>query len=393
MVDPDSRLAPYRAVLSSRMQSQRSYRLNFRLDLASSFLVGLVELAEIWVLYRSVHQIGGLSFAQVLLVFGLADLPFSLADLLVGHCDNLPTYVRAGTLDVFYLRPQPLLLQLITSDISLRRLARAAVGGVSLGVGLWVNDIAWTPAHAGLLVQSLLTGTVIFAGMFVWASGAQFFLINGAELTNAFVYGGRYAATQPARGVVTAAEGPVRLRVPDGLHRLPAGAGSPRSARAAVVARLAGVVDAGGRRVDVGDGAAELAMGGPALPGRRRLMPIIQTRGLTREFTRRDGLRRSVLTAVDELSFAVEAGESVGYIGANGAGKSTTIKMLDRDSGAHRAARCCTCGLRPVPGAPAARAPHRCRVRPAHPALVGPAGGRVLPDPGRDTPSGRRCRT
>lgn len=199
MVDPDSRLAPYRAVLSSRMQSQRSYRLNFRLDLASSFLVGLVELAEIWVLYRSVHQIGGLSFAHVLLVFGLADLPFSLADLLVGHCDNLPTYVRAGTLDVFYLRPQPLLLQLITSDISLRRLARAAVGGVSLGVGLWVNDIAWTPAHAGLLVQSLLTGTVIFAGMFVWASGAQFFLINGAELTNAFVYGGRYAATQPAR--------------------------------------------------------------------------------------------------------------------------------------------------------------------------------------------------
>ncbi len=32
--------------------------------------------------------------------------------------------------------------------------------------------------------------------------------------------------------------------------------------------------------------------------------------------------------AVDEVSFAVDAGEMVGYIGANGAGKSTTIKML-----------------------------------------------------------------
>src|SRR5574339_4618 len=32
--------------------------------------------------------------------------------------------------------------------------------------------------------------------------------------------------------------------------------------------------------------------------------------------------------AVDDISFNVEAGEMVGYIGVNGAGKSTTLKML-----------------------------------------------------------------
>jgi ABC-2 type transport system ATP-binding protein len=32
--------------------------------------------------------------------------------------------------------------------------------------------------------------------------------------------------------------------------------------------------------------------------------------------------------AVDAISFSVEPGEVVGYIGVNGAGKSTTIKML-----------------------------------------------------------------
>jgi viologen exporter family transport system ATP-binding protein len=34
------------------------------------------------------------------------------------------------------------------------------------------------------------------------------------------------------------------------------------------------------------------------------------------------------LTAVDGISFAVEAGEVLGFLGANGSGKSTTIKML-----------------------------------------------------------------
>jgi ABC-2 type transport system permease protein len=191
-------LAPYRAVLASRIRSQRSYKTNFRIDLASSFLIGLVELAEVWVLFHNVHSLGGFTFAQVLMVFGLADLAFSLADMIFGHCDSLPTYLRAGTLDVFYLRPQPLLLQLITSDISLRRLTRAAVGLISLGIALVVNDIDWSFQVVALLVMSVLSAFAIFAAMFVWAAGVQFFLINGAEMTNAFVYGGRYAATQPA---------------------------------------------------------------------------------------------------------------------------------------------------------------------------------------------------
>ncbi|MDF1606325.1 ABC-2 family transporter protein [Nocardioides sp. YIM 152315] len=190
--------APYRAVLGSRIRAQRSYRTSFLLDLSSSVLVGLVELAEVWVVFHAVTELGGLDLAAVVLVFGLADLAFSLADLAFGHCDTLPTYLRAGTLDVFYLRPQPLLLQLVTSDISLRRLARAAVGAVALGVGLAVNDVPWSVGSVALVVLSLVSGVATFAAMFVWAAGAQFYLVDGAEATNAFVYGGRYAATQPA---------------------------------------------------------------------------------------------------------------------------------------------------------------------------------------------------
>jgi len=77
--------------------------------------------------------------------------------------------------------------------------------------------------------------------------------------------------------------------------------------------------------------------------------PIIETTDLTRVFRRRvPGRRRGeLLTAVDRVSFTVQPGESVGYIGANGAGKSTTIKMLTGilrpTSGTVRA-----CGLDPM---------------------------------------------
>jgi ABC-2 type transport system ATP-binding protein len=60
---------------------------------------------------------------------------------------------------------------------------------------------------------------------------------------------------------------------------------------------------------------------------------VIEVTDLRREFVvrRRAGrLRRTrdVVAAVDGVSFGIVSGECVGYIGANGAGKSTTIKML-----------------------------------------------------------------
>lgn len=74
---------------------------------------------------------------------------------------------------------------------------------------------------------------------------------------------------------------------------------------------------------------------------------VIVTEGLSRTFTRREGLRTVRLPAVDDLSVRVEPGESVGYIGANGAGKSTTIKMLVGIL-VPTSGQVLTCGLRPV---------------------------------------------
>ena len=69
--------------------------------------------------------------------------------------------------------------------------------------------------------------------------------------------------------------------------------------------------------------------------------PLIVVDRLTKDYRltrRREGVlgglrdlvqpRKHVLRAVDAVSFTIDAGEMVGYIGANGAGKSTTIKML-----------------------------------------------------------------
>ncbi|GAB4083378.1 ABC-2 family transporter protein [Myceligenerans cantabricum] len=192
-------LRPYRAVLASRIRAQRAYRTSFRADLVGTAVVGLTEMAEVVVLFTAANgTLGGLDLKQALLVFALAELAFSNADMVFGHVDNLAEQVRAGTVDILYLRPQPLLAQLVTSDISLRRAGRSALAVVVLAGALAANDIAWGLDAVVLLPMSLVCGFAIFCANFVAAGGMQFFLLNAQEVTNAFVYGGRHASTQPA---------------------------------------------------------------------------------------------------------------------------------------------------------------------------------------------------
>lgn len=192
------RLRPYRVLVGSRMRSQTAYRRSFVSDLLGSVSIGLMEFVEVYVVFANVDVLGELDFAAAALLFALANVGFSLADLLVGHVDNLPVYLREGTLDAFLLRPLPVLAQLITSDVSLRRLGRVGISLAILAVALPLNDIEWTAAKVALLVLTPLTATAVFAGLFVCASAVQFWLIEGAEFANAFTYGGGYAAGYPS---------------------------------------------------------------------------------------------------------------------------------------------------------------------------------------------------
>src|SRR3972149_6428680 len=56
------------------------------------------------------------------------------------------------------------------------------------------------------------------------------------------------------------------------------------------------------------------------MPDSLPVREVIVARDLTRRF--------GEFTAVDHISFAVNAGEVVGYLGPNGSGKTTTIRML-----------------------------------------------------------------
>jgi ABC-type oligopeptide transport system ATPase subunit len=68
-------------------------------------------------------------------------------------------------------------------------------------------------------------------------------------------------------------------------------------------------------------------------------MPLVEVRHLVKHFERGGGLLRAktIVKAVDDVSFAIEEGETFGLVGESGSGKSTTgrcmLRLVDPTSG------------------------------------------------------------
>lgn len=186
-----------RTLYGSRIRSQAAYRTSFVSDLAGQVLIVAVEFLELWVILANVGTLGGMTLPQVAVVYGLGALAFGIADLLLGEIDGLSTYIRSGKLETLLIRPVPMLLQISSLDLSLRRLGRIMVGLAMYVVALGIAGFSPTPATVALAVIAPLAGAAIFGALLTMAGAMQFWLIDGREFANAFTYGGNYVATTP----------------------------------------------------------------------------------------------------------------------------------------------------------------------------------------------------
>jgi ABC-2 type transport system permease protein len=187
----------YRRLVGARVRAQWQYRTSFVLDALMAFALTSLDFVEVLVLFRFFPALDGWSIEEVALLYGLSGVGFALADMVGGHIEDVSALIRSGQFDTLLLRPAGTLVQMIGSDLALRRLGKLAQALCVLVWALSRLDLAWSPGLAVLLVGAVISGGAIFLALFVALSCVQFFVLGAGEIANGFTYGGHYTTQFP----------------------------------------------------------------------------------------------------------------------------------------------------------------------------------------------------
>jgi ABC-2 type transport system permease protein len=149
------------------------------------------------VLFSHFQVLDGWTLQQIALLYGLSGIGIAIADMFIGHIDAIHLDIRSGQFDVVLLRPVSTLLQVMSSDLALRRLGRVLQATGVLVYAIVVADIHWTPVRVLLLPIGAACGAVIFGATFVLGACLTFWTVGSGEVSSAFTYGGNTMTSYP----------------------------------------------------------------------------------------------------------------------------------------------------------------------------------------------------
>jgi ABC-2 type transport system permease protein len=187
----------YWSYLKILVKSQLQYRLSFVLLTAGQLLVPFFVFAGIVLMFQRFGSLGGWTAAEVCVGYGVTHMAFALAQAFARGFDTFSGLIRSGEFDRVLVRPRGTVVQVLGSRLDLTRIGRLCQGVAVLVWALAQLPIAWESVKVFLLVSMVLSGTVLFCGLFQLGAVLCFKTVDGLEVVNIFTDGGREASQYP----------------------------------------------------------------------------------------------------------------------------------------------------------------------------------------------------
>ncbi len=190
----------YRRLIAMQIRGQMQYKVALTIEVLSYGILIGIEFIALILYFGPFPTLLGWHVGEVVLLSAVTSIGFGLAELFGSGIDNFDVIIRQGDFDRLLLRPATALMQVSTTQFSLRRLGRISVGLVSFVFSLFLLrtlDLFWTPLKILSLVLGVGSSAFIFVAILLLGATLCFWTIETTELTNILTYGGREMLSYP----------------------------------------------------------------------------------------------------------------------------------------------------------------------------------------------------
>jgi ABC-2 type transport system permease protein len=151
----------YRRLLGAHLRAALQYEADFWIMIAAAALTQLVGVLFLGAIFAKIPQLNGWTFWEVVLVYSMVGIGEGVVSLFFEGMWRLARRINNGELDYLLVRPFPVTLQVMGSDVGLNGIGNIITGAILLGMGLAHVSIDWSLGTVALGVVLLLSALVI----------------------------------------------------------------------------------------------------------------------------------------------------------------------------------------------------------------------------------------
>ncbi len=187
----------YFLLAGAYVRSRLQFRLSFgfrciTIIVSEACLVGLLG-----VLFTKFRAVNGWTLAEVVFLYGLGNLAYSLMRIVASQLDDFDRYILQGDLDTVLTKPVPPLFYILASRVELHHVARALTSVVIFILALHLAHIRWSLGVAVFTVTTVLCGTAIMFALILVGATVALWTMKSGKLTDLLITATKESATFP----------------------------------------------------------------------------------------------------------------------------------------------------------------------------------------------------
>ncbi|WP_028551504.1 ABC transporter permease [Paenibacillus sp. UNC451MF] len=172
-------------------KSQMQYRASFLLLIVGQCLTPFTTFAGLYFMFDRFGMVKGWSFYEVALCFAVTNIAFSITECFARGFDTFSSLVVSGDFDRLLVRPRSTVIQVFGSKFEFARIGRLFLCAIVLAWSCMHISVDWSILKMVTLVLMIISGAVIFTGIFILTAAISFWTVQGLEIANIFTDGGR----------------------------------------------------------------------------------------------------------------------------------------------------------------------------------------------------------
>jgi ABC-2 type transport system permease protein len=173
------------------------HRVSFFLDSGANFLASMTDFVGIWVIVNRFHTIGGWTFPEIAILYGIIHMGFGFAEGLARGFDTFGRIVLTGEFDRVLLRPIGTILQMGTRQIQVLKVGRILQGLAFFSWGFYELKIPFFSFQMLLAFFCVVGALCLFYALFVMKAALAFWTTETLRVTDVTTYGGREVGQFP----------------------------------------------------------------------------------------------------------------------------------------------------------------------------------------------------